>query len=190
MNKITRMKSNIKVLLTILVVFLLGTNIAVIITFQNHLRSEAKEKEKQIIVPDSQLGRFFNDELNLDANQQEQFREFRRTYNRSASAILWEMEEVRSKMAKELNSARPARTQLDQLADQLGDKHKALKKLTFDYYFNMQSALKEEQQEKMVKIFQAMLTDEGNAKTTIPGSMNHRGQGQGRGWQTKADSVQ
>jgi Spy/CpxP family protein refolding chaperone len=190
------MKTNIKVLLVILVAFLLGTNIAVIITYQKHLRSETKEKANQIVVPDSQLGRFFHDELNLDGNQQDQFREFRRTYNRSASKVLWEMDEVRIKMVKELNSTLPDRTQLDKLSDQLGEKHKELKSLTFDYYFNMQGALKEEQQDKMVKIFQAMLTEEGNAKTTIPGSMNHRGQGQGqgqgrgRGWQTKADSVQ
>jgi Spy/CpxP family protein refolding chaperone len=184
------MKINIKVLLIVLVAFLLGTNVALIITYQNHLRSEAKEK--QIVVPDSQLGRFFYDELKLDADQQDQFRTFRRTYNCSASNVMRDMEEIRIEMVNELDAAHPDRSLLDQLADQLGEKHKALKKLTFDYYFNMQSALKEEQQGKMVKIFQAMLTNEGNAKTTVPRSMNHhgQGQGQGRGWRLNADSLQ
>jgi Spy/CpxP family protein refolding chaperone len=183
------MKTNIKILLIILIVFLLGTNVAVIITYQNHLKSEAKEKEDPIVVPESQLGRFFLNELSLDPNQQDQFREFRRTYNRSARRVLLEMEEVRSKMVEELNSARPNRNQLDQLADQLGENHKALKKLTFDYYFNMQSALKVGQHEKMAEIFQAMLTDEGNAKTPVPGSIDHRRQGQGRGWRSDPDSI-
>ncbi len=183
------MKINIKVLLIVLVAFLLGTNVAVIITYQNHLRLEPKETEKRIVVPDTQLGRFFYDELKLDANQQDQFRTFRRTYNQSASKVMRDMEEVRAKMMKELDAAHPDRLQLDELADQLGENHKKLKGLTFDYYFNMQSVLKEEQQSKMVDIFQAMLTEEGNAKQTLPGSMNHRGQGRGPYWRSSVDSV-
>ena len=186
------MRISTKSLLIILVIFLFGTNVAVVVTYRLHLRSEVRQEESTITVPDSQLGRFFMDELNLNAAQQDRFREFRRNYNRSAGAVMREMQSIRYEMIQELNAVHPNREKLDNLAGQIGQKHKELKILTFDYYFNMQSVLDEEQQGKMVKIFQAMLTEEGDAKTTVPGNQGHRGQGQGRGqgWHHVADSLQ
>lgn len=179
-----------------MVVFLFGTNIAVIAIFWAHKQSEATTAKSKIEIPDSQFGRFFSDELNLNDDQQERFREFRRKYNRSANQTLIEMQEIRNEMASVLKTAHPDRKKLDNLADKLGQKHRELKGLTFDYYFNMQSILDEGQQEKMIEIFQAMLTETGDAKTPTPRGNGHQGQGQGfsrgqggPGWRAISDST-
>lgn len=170
------MKLTVKTILLILVVFLLGTNVAIIITYRHHLSSELKISEIRDDIPDSQMGTFFIEKLDLNIQQQERFREFRRNYNRSANTTLWKMQEIRGNMAKALNSTKPDREYLDRLASQLGENHRQLKGLTFDYYINMQSVLDSGQQKKMAELFQAMLTDEGDAKRPVPGQ-GKRGQG-------------
>lgn len=166
------MKKFTKSILIILIIFLFGTNIALIVSFQLHKSNDIVKVNPKIKVPDSQMGRFFNNELSLDSKQQDMFREFRRKYNRSANKTIIEMNSIRNKMALELNSVKPDRKKLNNLSDQLGEKHKELKGYTFDYYFRLQSVLNENQQKKMVEIFQAMLTDSGDAVSS--------GQGRGR----------
>ena len=73
------------------------------------------------------------------------------------------MNSIRNNMANELNTVSPDRKKLNKLSDQLGEKHKELKGFTFDYYYNLQSVLNEDQQKKMADIFQAMLTNSGDA---------------------------
>jgi len=147
-----------KTVLIVLVVFLLGINIAVIITYRAHLKNDEQAMEQIEDIPPRQFGIFIAEELGLDASQQAQFRDFRRTYNRSANRTLMAMNGVRSRMARELRSVDPDRDQLDQLAGELGEMHKRLKILTFDYYCNMQSVLRPEQQEKLSVLFQSMLS--------------------------------
>lgn len=188
------MQFNLKSILFLLVIFLLGTNVAVILVYQRHLKSEQVKVEKRIEAPSNQFGRFFTDELKLNADQQDKFREFRRTYNRSANQVLIEMESIRSEMAKQLNTVHPNREKLDQFAEELGEKHKQLKNLTFDYYFNMQSVLNDDQQAKMVVIFQSMLTKEGEVLTPRQGGQGKQGKGpgkgRGQGWRSEADTLQ
>jgi Spy/CpxP family protein refolding chaperone len=147
-----------KTALIILVVFLLGTNIAVIVTYRAHLNKDQKAVEQVKDIPPRQFGNFIAQELDLDASQQEQFRDFRRIYNRSAKRTLMAMNGVRNRMAWELRSVDPNRDHLDKLAGELGEMHKTLKILTFDYYCNMQSVLRPEQQEKLSVLFQSMLS--------------------------------
>jgi len=186
------MQFNLKSILFLLILFLLGTNVAVIVVYQRHLKSEQVKVEKQIEAPVNQFGRFFSDELNLNTDQQDKFREFRRTYNRSANQVLIDMESIRGEMAKQLNTVHPDREKLNQLSEELGEKHKQLKGLTFDYYFNMQSVLNDDQHAKMVIIFQSMLTKDGEVLTPWQGGQGRQGQGKGRGqgWRSKVDTMQ
>jgi Spy/CpxP family protein refolding chaperone len=177
----------------VLVVFLIGTNLAVVVSYQSHLAHERKVLQHRIEMPDEQLGRYFRDALDLDEQQIVQFRSFRQNYNRKANGVLSEMQQIRNQMMKALHYARPDRNKLSQLSSDLGEKHKELKELTFDYYTNMQSVLNPDQQEIMIDIFQAMLTSEGYARTPDhagPRGNQGRGQGQGRGRYHANDSIQ
>ena len=138
-----------KTALIVLIVFLLGINIAVIITYRTHLKNDEKALEQVEDIPPRQFGIFIAQELQLDDAQQGKFRDFRRIYNRSANRTLMAMNGVRNRMARELRSVDPNREELDKLAGELGEMHKTLKILTFDYYCNMQSVLRPDQQEKL-----------------------------------------
>lgn len=150
-----------KTFLVILVVFLIGTNIATIITYYSCLKQDLRETEQATDIPPRQFDNFVIAELNLDDMQQTQFRRFRRSYNRSANKTMASMNGIRNRMARELKAADPDREKLEELAEILGQKHKELKMLTFDYYFNMQSVLSPEQQDRLSILFQSMLSVPG-----------------------------
>ena len=173
------MRISARAILLLLVLFLLATNITVVIIYRNHLNSEEQPLQQQIEVPDSQLGRFFDAQLNLNSDQHKKFRSFRQQYNRSANKLLQDMQIIRNGMVGELNQVKPNRDRLDAMANELGEKHKQLKKVTFDYYFNLQSVLDSVQQQKMSVIFQSMLTEEDYVKTRK--GKGHQGQGRGSG---------
>ncbi len=179
------MRFNMKRFLLILVVFLLGTNIAVISVYRKHLKSDIRTTAPANDLPESTMNLSAN--LNLDSKQLDQFRDFRRSYNRQANRILRDMQQIRAQMADELGKTNPDSKQFDKLARQLGEKHYELKKLTFQYYTNMQQTLNPEQQTILAGQFRAMLNSEGNINTPRQGQGPGNGQGQGRrrGWATQ-----
>lgn len=176
------MKLTVKSILLLLVLLLLGTNIAVIVTYRNHLDSEqaiiTNENGEAIAVPDQQIGRFFRDTLNLNIEQQQQFRTYRREYHRNANDILIDLQQIRAEMTNLLSQPQLNNTELDNLANQLGEKHAQLKKETFNYYYNLRSELDDEQQVTLEQIFKGMLYDEN--RRPHPRSHNNRGNRRGR----------
>ena len=163
-----------------------GTNVAVIINYQNHLRKERRVMIHRMEMPDFQSGQYFRDALQLNEEQVIQFRQYRQSYHRMANRVLSEMQNIRGRMLKKLESVEPVNEELQSLSDDLGNKHKVLKELTFEYYYNLQGVLDPEQQKVMVDIFQAMLTYEGYAETPGPnqGGVRRGGQqGQGSRYQ-------
>ncbi|MFY9115916.1 MAG: periplasmic heavy metal sensor [Bacteroidales bacterium] len=162
----------------VLVVFLLASNVAFIVTFRKQGRITKQQQDllpefvddslpdlnKDLVVekediPSPQAVGLLIRELNLTPEQQEQFRQFHRTFNRSAHDILLHMDTIRSAMANELRASKPNKMMLDQLAEELGNKHKELKQLTFRYYFQMKEVLTTEQQTLFVDVFNNMLSD-------------------------------
>lgn len=173
------MQLSVKNIYLLIIVFLLATNVAVIITFRNHLRSEKPNIEDKIEVPNSRLGRFFREELELNSVQHQKFRGFRQHYHQTTNKLLGDMQVIRNTILHELNNRNPNRKKLDKLAHKIGEMHTELKGLTYDYYLNMQGVLNESQQDKMVNIFQSMLTEEGFAKTPHHGLVPPNGNVQG-----------
>jgi Spy/CpxP family protein refolding chaperone len=177
------MKFNMKRFLLILVVFLLGTNIAVVWVYQKHLKSEIQTATPANGAAENSMNLTAN--LNLDANQHNQFRDFRRAYNRKANRTFSDMHQIRTQMANELSQTNPNSEKFEQLARQLGEKHYDLKKLTFEYYTNMQQILSPEQQQILANHFRTLLNGEGNINTPRQGQGPGNGQGRRRGWATE-----
>lgn len=170
------MKNTAKTILISLVVLLLGTNIATIVTYRSHLTSEQQAPvttDSQIIsIPDQQVGRFLRDTLNLDIDQQQKFRTTRRAYHQNANQILNELNTIRTKMAMAMRNTRPDMQTLDSLAVLLGEKHSELKRATFAYYYQLQQELSPEQQKQLALIFESMLSNE---QVIHPQNRNNRG---------------
>lgn len=159
-----------KTILIIIVFFLLGSNIATVMVYQKHIDRDRNVMRHRLELPDNRIGRYINRELDLNDEQTDQFRQFRRKYNRAANGILGDMEDIRSGMLDIFKSTTPDKNEYDKLAADLGAKHIELKELTFEYYANMLSVLEESQKPKMSEVFEAMLTIEGFAKTPEHGN--------------------
>lgn len=154
-----------KKILSILILILIGTNTATLIALCNHIEKNHHKESQKIIIPDHQYGKFFRDTLNLTPQQHKHFKGFRRTYNQNTNRLLQEMESLRNEMVEILLSEQADRNKFDTISEQLVKKHQRLKGYTFDYFNNMRNVLDEEQKEKIILIFETMLTSEGFAKT-------------------------
>jgi Spy/CpxP family protein refolding chaperone len=153
----------------VLVVFLLATNITFIVSSRMQRRNSTKqlqemspESEQDSLLdftPSERPAGLLMRQLNLNTEQQTQFRQFHRVFNRSANDILSQMETIRSAMADELKASKPNKEALDILAHNLGENHKELKLLTFQYYFQMKEILDSEQQKLFVDVFADILSE-------------------------------
>lgn len=144
-----------------IIVILVATNLSTIGSFYYHRITELKaaevKQDEQTNIPGEQRTRFFRDELNLDADQINQFREINRTFNRTARGIEMDLDQLRKNMINELGTQNPDSARLEQIAFEIGENHQKLKKVTITFYLNMKKICTEEQQAKLHEIFQAML---------------------------------
>jgi Spy/CpxP family protein refolding chaperone len=165
-----------------IIVILVATNLSTIGSFYYHRITELKsanvEQNEQTNIPGEQRARFFRDELNLDADQIDQFREINRTFNRTARGIEMNLGQLREDMINELGTQNPDSTQLSRIAIEIGENHRELKQVTSTFYLNMKKICTEAQQAKLHEIFQSMLDKE--IQVNLPRQGN-----QGGRWRNK-----
>jgi Spy/CpxP family protein refolding chaperone len=177
------MKTTInKSVLIWVIVILVATNLSTVGSFYYHKISEGKEKEvkttEQTVVPGEQRTRFFRDQLNLDDNQLNEFREINRTFNRTARDIEISLSQLRKEIVDELGATHPDSIKLDSLAREIGNDHHNLKQVTTRYYLDMKKICTPEQQARLYEIFQSMLNKENQVNLPQPGFQ--RGKGRNR----------
>lgn len=192
-------------LLTGLIMFLIVTNIATILTVVRHIRNqkdaegtELKQEgnmnsKNPVDLPDTQRTLFFTKALALDTDQQSAFREVNRNYGRQTKEISQEMSQLREQLLNALDEPEPDPALLNTLSDQIGKKHTELKKLTITYYLGLKSICNSDQKKALSEMFQKLLSPEGNVNVPHgrPDGRGPKGQGQGRGpwWKDKKDSI-
>ena len=159
-----------------IIVILVATNLSTIGSFYYHRMSEAKETKKvdQKAIPGEQRTRFFRDELNLDAEQLDQFREINRTFNRTARSIEMNLAQLREDLITELGTQKPDSTRLNQMATEVGNNHRELKQVTTTFYLDMKKICTAEQQAKLHEIFQSMLNKDNQINLPRPGNQGGR----------------
>ena len=139
------------------VVILAATNLSMGISFWYHKQQDKKVAEtQQVEMPTEQRTRFFREQLNLQPDQLDAFRELNRSYNRSARRISDQLTLLRIEMVEEMGKATADTTKLHAISSEIGEMHKTLKDLTVDYYLNMKAVCDENQQEKLKEIFLSM----------------------------------
>ena len=161
-------------ILTWMVVILIATNLSTIGSFYYHRISESKAaqamQEEQTTIPGDQRTRFFRDELNLNAEQLDQFRDVNRTFNRTARGIEANLAQLREDLINELGTTDPDSLKLGQLANDIGENHKELKQVTIAFYLNMKKICTQEQQIKLHEIFQSMLNKDSQVNLPRQGN--------------------
>lgn len=161
-----------------IIVILVATNLSTIGSFYYHRTMEIKIAETKLeepkTIPGEQRTRFFRDQLNLNAEQLNQFRDINRTFNRTARGIEMNLAQLREDLIKELGSQNPDSTRLSQMAIEVGDNHRELKHVTTAFYLSMRKICTEEQQAKLHEIFQSMLNKDNQVNLPRPGNQGGR----------------
>ena len=145
-------------ILSWIIIILLATNISTIATilYNNNLNEKNSQSSEEIIIPDSGLGRFFREELDLTTHQHQQFRSFRQGYQTDASKIVKQLQKKRSEMLNELSTENPDTNNLYQIANEIGLLHRELKYMTIEYYLNLKNTCNEQQRAGLYKVFKTM----------------------------------
>jgi Spy/CpxP family protein refolding chaperone len=161
-----------------IIVILVATNLSTIGSFYYHQMTEAKTTEtKQLdlnATPGEQRTRFFRDQLKLNAEQIDQFREINRTFNWTARRIEMNLARLRGDLINELGTQNPDSIRLDQLAIEIGNNHCKLKQVTTNFYLDMKKICTTEQQAKLHEIFQSMLNKDNQVNLPRSGYQGGR----------------
>lgn len=143
-----------------IIVILLATNLSVIFSSlyykSDDMNAEVKTEELAIEMPAQQRTRFFREQLNLQPQQMDIFRDLNREYNRSARRISYQLEESRIEMVNEMGKNKPETEKLDTISENIGKLHSDLKRLTIQYYLDMKEICDKSQQKKLNEIFMSM----------------------------------
>lgn len=160
-----------------IIVILIATNLSTVGSFYYHRFQEIKanelKEETQTVIPGEQRTRFFRDELNLDAEQLDQFRNINRSFNREARTIETDLALLREDLIKEFGEQNPDSTKLNNLAANIGENHRKLKQVTTTFYLDMKKICTPEQQIKLHEIFQSMLNKD--SQINLPQQGRQRG---------------
>ena len=160
------------------IVILVATNLSTIGSFYYHRMTEAKtsetKQEDQKVIPGEQRPLFFRDQLSLNDDQLDQFRDINRTFNRTARGIEMNLAQLREDLIKELGTQNPDTTRLNQMATEVGNNHRELKLVTTTFYLNMKKICTAEQQIKLHEIFQSMLNKDNQVNLPRPGNQGGR----------------
>jgi Spy/CpxP family protein refolding chaperone len=153
------------------IVILFATNLSMGFSFLYHKQQDKKiaeqKEEVAIEMPAQQRTRFFREELNLNSEQLEKFREYNRDYNRAAMQITHQLEDLRIDMISVLGETESDPKKLDSITEEIGKQHTELKKITSDYYLKMKTVCNEEQKVKLNEIFMSMIKKNEDVK--LPG---------------------
>ncbi len=126
------------------------------LSFWYHKHQENKEAEEnagRIELPSEQRTRFFRDQLDLNTDQMNEFRNLNRDFNRGARLISDRLEELRVQMVDEMGKEVPSDAVLDSISMEIGGLHSNLKKQTITYYLGMKEVCDSTQQLELKEIF-------------------------------------
>lgn len=144
-----------------IIAILVATNLSMAITFLYHKQQDKKQQEQtgneNIEMPAQQRTRFFREQLNLDLQQVDVFRELNRDFNRTAWQFNHRLERLRIEMVNELGRETPDEKRLMNISGEIGNLHTQLKEVTIEYYLAMKEVCDDEQQKKLNELFISVL---------------------------------
>jgi len=140
----------------------------------NEPKTTDLKSDDQKAIPGEQRTRFFRDQLNLNAEQLDEFRDINRTFNRTARNIEMNLAQLREDLINELGTPNPDSIRLNQMATEVGNNHCKLKQVTTTFYLDMKKICTAEQQTKLHEIFQSMLNKDNQVNLPQPGNQGGR----------------
>lgn len=167
------------------IVVLAVMNVSTIVTVAYHQRKFVKSET--IVVSDPKQpevnaekfsGRYFRDQLNMNNEQMEKFRQINPLFRPKVRDITIELSQKRQQMLREMSAEKSDTTRLNALSDSIGYLHSDLKKLTYRYYLEIKGICDPEQQKKLEQLFGDVFSNDASIVT--PGIGGQRGWQHGR----------
>ena len=179
----SKMKTENKYSLMVWAIVILAVmNISTLVTIMYHkyqsdtTETNSESDQKQLETGSEKFsGRYFRDQLNLNSEQMDKFKEINLVFRPKARDITIELAKKRKQMLIEMSAAKNDTARLNALSDSIGQLHSNLKKITYRYYMEIKSICDPEQQQKLEQIFGEMFTNDSQ--------MGYPGKGGPRGWQ-------
>jgi Spy/CpxP family protein refolding chaperone len=168
-------------LLYTLVVLLLIINVVTVfsvVRFLNQHKDQTSETITGEDISGNHRTKFFSDELQLDDEQQNVFRNLNRSFNQTANQIYRDLSHLRLDLVDELGSLNPDTLQLNNIAIEIGSLHTDLKMLTTEFYLGLKAVCTPEQKETLDGLFRDLLNDDNQLDT--PRGRGSGGRGYGR----------
>jgi len=125
-------------------------------------------------------GRYFRDQLGLSKSQMMKFAEFNSIFRQQARDINYSLNRNRLRMLDEMSATRSDVLRLNILSDSIGLLHADLKKLTYNYYFDLKNICDEKQQEKLKQMFMGVFDAAIHPRQYGYGRGGPGGRGRGR----------
>lgn len=147
--------------------------VATILYHMNHKDFYGPGYGREFHEPGEKMGRYFMEELQLNENQHDRFRELRMDFHHRAGDITDSIWQTQRLLVKEIGRENPDTLLIGRLTDRIGRYHTQLKRLTVSYYFDLKEICDPWQQEKLQHLFEAL-----TAPTGKPG---YRGGGKRKG---------
>jgi len=164
--------TNKKRLVIIVIILLLVINITALATFlfTNNIKQKRFEdiRKTREQVEFAGMHRFLKEELKLNDEQFQTFKEVGRKNFKQNREIAEKLDEKRLEFIDELTREIPNEGKLDNIAREIGDLHYQLKKNTIKHYSELKKILNPEQLEVMDKLFMQMIQKEGQRPIDRP----------------------
>ena len=161
-----------KILIWIILI-LFATNVATIVSGLIYTSNRKKAEASKVEIPINRRIMFFEEQLDLEWDQRNMFREYLSTFNQNARLTTNRINILRYQMIDEMAGDNPDTEKLNKISNEIGDLHSQLKKATISYYMNMKNICNKEQQKRLHDLFRVMADPEGD--------INSFGRGRGRG---------
>ncbi len=142
----------------IIIIVLLIINIATISTILYHSYGDRLVTRAQ---PERTSSENFWKELNFSQQQIDTFRAMGKQYGLETRQVMAEMQKIRIELINEMSSANPDTARMFALADEIGNEHAKIKRMTINHFIQLKNTYSPEQFDRFLKMFQRLLMDEG-----------------------------
>ncbi|MBN2166599.1 MAG: periplasmic heavy metal sensor [Marinilabiliaceae bacterium] len=145
------------------VIILLILNISTISSIIWHVNQPSENTLPKRIPPFEQTNRsgkmrdVLHNNLNLDNNQKILFDKYHNNFRQEAYEIALNMEILREEILKELMKNEPDRKILHQYSEEIGNAHRDLKILTYQFFLDLKKVCNPEQTIKLEKMFRTIM---------------------------------
>jgi Spy/CpxP family protein refolding chaperone len=167
-------------LLIWVVIILLATNIATVVSVMRNSGERAEREVRGDAMTDARV-MFFRDHLELTEGQMSDFMQLNRLFSQDARRMTTRLDILRRDMIEELAKAEPDMNRVEQITAEIGSLHNDLKQATAKYYLGLKKSCNPEQQERLKEMFMVMSDPQGDLNAIRRGPMGRPGQGPGPG---------